>query len=127
MQAELLKQRNVFKVDVANDPGAAIIKVESKDLIVDVPENIQPSLDSLLDYYADNGQKPEIKLCGNPLDIVSDFVTQIEATLPENLINNGRDVIDFMIHNLCDFSREKNVSHMTFNFVFHRNREAQIS
>lgn len=124
MQAELLKPQTVFKVDVANDmPAISDVVSSSKELMIDVPMHIQPSLDKILDYYTENSLKPVIKLCGNPLDVVCDFITQIEASLPENLINNGRDVIDFMTHNLCEFCREKNVSHMTFNFIFHRNHQ----
>lgn len=128
IQAELTKPQSVFKVDVSNNDSVTIDSVEiTKELMIDVPMHVQPSLDKILDYYSENGKKPIIKLCGNPLDIVCDFITQIEATLPENLVNNGRDVIDFMINNLCGFCREKNVNHMTFNFIFHRNHEAQFS
>jgi len=123
MQATLTKSQNVFTVDVANDVRTFNHTDESNELVISVPNHMQPALDSVLDYYADNGQKPSIKLCGNPLDIVSDFITQIETTLPQHLLNSGRDIIDFIINNLCEFSREKSVNHMTFNFTFQRKQE----
>ena len=126
MLAELTKPQTVFKVDVANDmPAASDAVSTTRELMINVPQHVQPSLDKILDYYTENSKKPIIKLCGNPLEIVCDFITQIEASLPENLLSNGRDVIDFMIHNLCEFCREKNVNHLTFNFVFHRDSQVQ--
>lgn len=127
MQADLIQKQKILTVDVANDKVTHPARLESNDIFIDVPNHVQPSLDSVLDYYADNGQKLEIKLCGSPLDIVSEFISQVEATLPESLLNNGRDAMDFIIYNLCEFSREKSISHMTFNFVFQRKGQGTIS
>ena len=122
MHAELKQSDRAFVVDVVNDNGTSANRANDggEDLIVNVPEHIQPSLDGVLDYYTQNGQKPEIKLSGSPLNIVSEFIAQVEATLPESLLNSGRDIIDFVIASLCQFSRDKSVNHITFNFIFSR-------
>jgi hypothetical protein len=120
MQTELKQKQNVFKVDIVNDNSEPLNTDAPEDLTIDVPEHIQPSLDSVLDFYSSNGQKPLIKLSGNPLDIVSEFISEVEKTLPEALLNSGRDIIDFVINNLCRFSRDKSVNHISFNFSFNR-------
>ncbi len=123
----LKKQEKNFKIDVVTAPDTSNDNAESTDFLIDVPAHLQPSLDCVLDYYTDNALKPVVKLCGGLLDVVSDFIRQIEATLPPTLINYGRDIIDFIISNLCEFCREKSVTHMTFNFSFNRKNESAIA
>lgn len=93
---------------------------------IDIPNHLQTSLDNLLDYYAASGKKPTIQLCGSPFDIITDFITQIETSLPENLLNNGKDLIDYIINSLCEFCREKSITHMTYQFTFLRNDRCEI-
>lgn len=113
---------SAFQIGVAaadNDNNGLPEKTE-QNAVIFVPDHIQPSMDALLDYYTNTAQKPVVKLCGGPLDIVSDFITQIESTISADLLNETRDVMDFMISNICDFCRDKSVSYMTFHFEFNR-------
>ena len=64
--------------------------------MVDLPTPVQKSLDAILDYYVESAQKPEIKLCGQPLDIASDLVIQFRETVPAHLTNAAKDVLDFL-------------------------------
>lgn len=130
----MLKDRNrtheALKINVTAPHGNnndSARREDAENILINVPEHVQPSLDKVLDYYAESGKRPLIKLCGGPLDIVSDFITQTEATLPANLLNNGRDVLDFIIHNICEFCRDKSVTHMTFNFTFNHKHESTLS
>lgn len=119
MQTIEKNQSKLFQIDVANDINEN--DAHNNDVFINVPQHLQPSLDAVLDYYVETGQKPIIKLCGNPLDVVSGFIRKMEETLPPHLLNNGKDIMDFIIHNLCEFGREKSVNQMIFNFTFMRN------
>jgi hypothetical protein len=105
-----LNDEPILQAD-ASDHGVYEIKI---------PDQIQSAFDEILDFYAQNGQKPLIKLCGNPLDAVTGFIQNIKETLPENLINSGKDMMDFIIHQLCEFCRDHQMNYMTFHFTFDR-------
>lgn len=83
-----------------------------------LPDNIQTALDTLLDNYTQSGVRPDIKLCGNPLDIVSELVTQIQNITPSHMQNTSKDFMDYIINVLCDFCRQRQINHMTVHFGF---------
>lgn len=123
MLSEQIKQpqkADAFRIDVDMGNVLSHSNGEIGAMAIDVPAHIQPALDMILDHYAQTGAKPEIKLCGNPLDIVSDFITKMQETLPAYLVNNGKDVMDFMIREICDFCRSRAMNHMTLQFRFDR-------
>lgn len=104
----------------AADRAVAPLPPNRRDQEFDVPQDVQAHLDAILDYYADNALKPHIRLCGDPLHIVSSLVTQMQKTLPEALGQSGKIVLDFIIGNICAFCRDNNAGRVTFSFEFKR-------
>lgn len=92
---------------------------------VDLPTPIQKSLDAILDYYVETAQKPEIKLCGQPLDIASDLVIQFRETVPAHLTNAAKDVLDFLIRELAEFCKLRAINHLTVRFAFDKSYRAE--
>lgn len=119
---------NAFAVEIAtNTQNADAERHHNGAFMIDVPQHIQSSLDAVLEYYAQSGTKPEIKLCGNPLDIVSDFITKMQETLPAHLNHQAKDVLDFMIRELCGFCKERSMNYLTLHFSFNRSYQAEAA
>jgi hypothetical protein len=94
---------------------------------LDIPSHIQTSLDAILDYYADNALIPEIKLCGNPLDIASEFVIKIHETVPAHLTNASKDILDFMIREMAEFCKMRSLNYLTLRFSFNRSYRSEAA
>ena len=131
------KKADAFSVSVAVNDDRAAVPVAADNvendmpsmgaITINVPSHAQPSLDAILDHYAQTGAKPDIKLCGNPLEIVSNFIEKMQETLPPHLVNSGKDILDYMINSLCDFCRSRKMNHMTLQFKFERSNCAEVA
>ena len=93
---------------------------EMGESTIAIPAHVQNIVDEMLDYYSENNIKPVIKVSGNPLEIVSNFVNTLQETLPANLMTSGKDFMDFVINSLCDFCRERSIGYMSLNLSFSR-------
>ena len=114
MQA-ILKQKNLSQHPIN---GAEI----SISLGFDMPNDVQDSLDRILQYYRQNNMRPQVSLQGDPLDITSGLVSQVQATLPLPLQDAGKSLLDFLIQEIVNFCREKKVQSLSLNFVFESGR-----
>jgi hypothetical protein len=88
------------------------------DLSMNMPDNVQNSLDTILQYYRKNTMRPRVDLKGDPLDITSGLVTKVQETLPQNLQKDGKILLDFMVREIVSFCREHKVKSLSLNFVF---------
>ena len=86
----------------------------------DVPPAVQMHIDRLLDHYAKQAMKPKIKLIGDPLQVVSNLVVELQKTIPAHLAISGKIVLDFMIEAICAFCRAHNINAIAFTFEFKR-------
>ena len=92
----------------------------SISLGLNMPNDVQNALDSILQYYRRNAMRPIISLQGDPLDITSGLVSQVQATLPANLKDESQKLLNFLMHEIINFCREKQVKSLALNFVFER-------
>lgn len=92
----------------------------SVSLGFDMPEQVQNSLDRILEYYGRHSMRPIINLQGDPLDITSGLVSKLQTTLPSTLKDEGKILLDFLVREIVSFCREKKVQSLSLNFVFER-------
>ena len=107
----VLKQTKISEA-YAEDIG------ESTSLGFNMPNDVQNSLDRILQYYRQNNMRPEVSLQGDPLDITSGLVSQVQATLPLPLQDAGKKLLGFLVQEIVSFCREKKVQSLSLNFVF---------
>lgn len=88
--------------------------------VIDLPHDVQASLDRLLHYYRDNALKPMINACGDPLTICSTLVTQVKQITPAHLETDAKTFLDYMIKQIVAYCREHNAGHLTLDFTFER-------
>lgn len=110
MQATL-KQTNISE-NTSNDLDKSI------SLGFDMPGDVQNSLDRILQYYRQNNMCPQISLQGDPLEITSGLVSQVQATLPLPLRDSGKNLLGFLVQEIVNFCREKKIQSLSLNFTF---------
>lgn len=91
---------------------------DSTSLNFNMPSDVQNALDRILQYYRQNNMRPEVSLQGDPLDITSGLVTQVQTTLPAPLQDAGKTLLGFLVQEIVNFCREKKVQSLSLNFVF---------
>ena len=87
---------------------------------LDMPEQIQNSLDQLIDFYKENAMKPVVKATGSPLDICAELSRQLKQSVPQEMIKDVKHVIDYLIDQIVDFARARRSKSLSIHFMFER-------
>lgn len=87
---------------------------------LEIPQNVQSSLDDILDYYKCACLKPVIHAQGTPLDVCATLAREVKTNLPNNLQIQGKELLDFMIREIVSYCRDTSAKSLTLNFSFER-------
>ena len=90
---------------------------EHDDRIWDVPidPNLQGSVDRVLDFMITHGLSPLIRVSGTILDGAQQIAEQFPPYLPVHLQDDGRRLIDHLLHWIADYADETNATHMNLS------------
>lgn len=69
----------------------------------------QQAIDSLLDYFARKAIVPKIKLHGDPISACVALTKQFQAIVPTHLQTEGKTILDYIIHSICDYCEQMKV------------------
>ena len=87
---------------------------------IDLPDEVQASLDRILAYYRNNTLKPVINACGDPLTICATLANQVRQNLPLSMEDDAKYFLDYMIGQIVVFCREHKANSLTLDFSFER-------
>lgn len=92
--------------------------------VMEMSDEVEASLKTVIDYYKDNALKPRLDVLGNPLEVCSTLVTKILTTLPETHHAQGKTLANFLIQKIVEFCRARQCGSIHFKFSFERNGQA---
>jgi hypothetical protein len=85
---------------------------------VDVPMDVQRSIDTVLYYYKSQKLNPNIKLDGSPLEAITQLISQVRQTLPKQFEQETTVFLDFMIAQVVNYCRDNKLNSVSLNFSF---------
>jgi len=87
---------------------------------LEIPDQVQSSLETILDFYKNSGMKPAIKVQGTPLDVTVALVKTVKQSLPQSLQIDAKNLLDFMVREIASYARDAQARSLSLNFSFEK-------